>query len=243
MNNLTALMDQSKTFYYEVKGQKSGDMYSISGSTTLHVTPHLCACDGKPQIQLILDIKDESVDPGSSDTKPSTNSSSISTQALVYEGQSVLIGGYFAEDYVKGEKGVPVLKDIPLLGYLFKTSTKTKTISERLFLITPRLIHLSSSDPYKEVFDTPSNLTRSDELMQIQCNPKPIELSNHESAKKLSAFAEKHPNSIGLRMYLRCHRKSQAKSIPHQGREMLNLVRNNHLKSEEYPSDDGDEQG
>lgn len=243
MNNLTALMDQNKTFYYEVKGQKSGDMYSISGSTALHVTPHLCTCGGKNQIQLILDIKDESVDPGSSNTKPSTNSSSISTQALVYEGQSVLIGGYFAEDYVKGEKGIPLLKDIPLFGYLFKTSTRTKTISERLFLITPRLIHLSSSDPYKKVFDTPSNLTHSDELMQIQCNPKPIELSNNESAKKLSDLAKKYPNSIGLRMYMRYHKRLQAQSIPHQGRRMLNLVRNNRFKLEEYPSDDGDEQG
>ena len=170
MNNLTAVMDQSRTYYFAVEGYRSGDMYSVSGSIKLNVTPHLIEQDGQTCIQLILDIKDESVSPGKGEEKASTNSSSISTQALVYEGQSVLVGGYFSEEYQDGDKGVPFLKDIPILGYLFKTKTKNKTISERLFLITPKIIHLSSSDPYQGLFRTPSNLLDSRELMQIQCH-------------------------------------------------------------------------
>ena len=137
----------------------------------LKVTPHLLAKDGQTCIQLILDIKDESFSavPEKSAEKAGTTTSSIATQALVYEGQSILVGGYFSEGYADGDSGVPVLKDVPILGHLFKSSSKKKEISERLFLITPKIIRLSASDPYGGLFKTPSNLTDSRELMQIQC--------------------------------------------------------------------------
>ena len=171
MNNLTAVMEQGKTHYFEVLGHKAGDMYSVDAKTNLKVTPHLLAKDGQTCIQLILDIKDESFSavPAKSAEKAGTTTSSIATQALVYEGQSILVGGYFSEGYADGDSGVPVLKDVPILGHLFKSSSKKKEISERLFLITPKIIRLSASDPYGGLFKTPSNLTDSRELMQIQC--------------------------------------------------------------------------
>ena len=169
MNNLTAVMEQGKTHYFEVQGNKSGDMYSVDANTNLKVTPHLLTQNGQKCIQLVLDIKDESFSPSEGKEKASTNTSSIATQALVYEGQSILVGGYFSEDYADGDSGVPVLKDVPVLGHLFKKSSRKKTISERLFLITPKIIRLSAGDPYSGLFKTPSNLTDSRELMQIQC--------------------------------------------------------------------------
>jgi type III secretion protein C len=169
MNNLTAVMEQGKTYYLEVKGNKAGDMYSVEANTNLKVTPHLLAKDGQTCIQLILDIKDESFSAPEGNVRAGTDTSSIATQALVYEGQSILVGGYFAEGYEDGDSGVPVLKDVPVLGHLFKNYSKKKTISERLFLITPKIIRLSASDPYGGLFKTPSNLTDSRELMQIQC--------------------------------------------------------------------------
>ena len=169
MNNLTAVMEQGKTHYFEVSGNKAGDMYSVEANTNLKVTPHLLAKDGQTCIQLILDIKDESFSAPEGNVRAGTDTSSIATQALVYEGQSILVGGYFSEDYADGDSGVPVLKDVPVLGHLFKNSSRKKTISERLFLITPKIIRLSAGDPYSGLFKTPSNLLDSRELMQIQC--------------------------------------------------------------------------
>ena len=171
MDNLTAVMEQGKTYYLEVKGNKAGDMYSVDAKTNLKVTPHRITKDGQTCIQLILDIKDESFSAPEegNNARAGTETSSIATQALVYEGQSILVGGYFSEGYLDGDSGVPVLKDVPILGHLFKSSSKKKEISERLFLITPKIIRLSANDPYRGLFKTPSNLTDSRELMQIQC--------------------------------------------------------------------------
>ena len=155
MDNLTAVMKQGKTHYFMVTGSKNGDMYSVEASTDLNVTPHLFTQDGKTCIQLILNIEDESFETSpAAGSNASTVSSSISTQAVVYEGQSVLIGGYFSEDYNDNDSGIPVLKDVPVLGHLFKSHNRKKQISERLFLITPKIVRLSASDPYRGLFKT-----------------------------------------------------------------------------------------
>lgn len=170
MDNLTAVMDQSQTYYLPIKSFKSGDLYSITGSTKLQVTPHLIKTGGKSQIQLILDIKDESVVPSNKENdKSKVDSSSISTQAVVYEGQSVLVGGYFNEQFVNGNTGVPFLKELPFIGNIFKNTVKNKGTSERLFLITPKIIHMSAGeDKFEGLFATPSTLMRSDERIPMK---------------------------------------------------------------------------
>jgi len=175
MNNIAAVMDNKHTYYLPVSGSGSeskGDLYSISGSTSLSVTPHIISDElsQQPQIQLILDIKDENMSPGTNEKdKINVHSSSISTQAVVYEGQSVLVGGYFNESYKDEASGVPFLKDVPLLGNFFKSTAKNKTVSERLFLITPKIIRLSyGQDDYQGLFQTPSSLLKKSERINTQ---------------------------------------------------------------------------
>ena len=171
MDNLTAVMDQSQTYYLPMISSKGGgDLYSISGSTKLQVTPHLIKTNGKPQIQLILDIKDETVSPSDQTTnKDKVESSSISTQAVVYEGQSVLVGGYFKEDFINGNTGVPFLKEIPFIGNIFKNSVKNKSTAERLFLITPKIIRMSASeDKFEGLFASPTTLMKPEERVPMK---------------------------------------------------------------------------
>lgn len=189
MDNLTAIMDKSQTYYLPVKGPKAGDLYSITGSIKLQVTPHLIKTGDKPQIQLILDIKDESVIPGKDEnSKNRVDSSSISTQAIVYEGQSVLVGGYFNEEFGNVSNGVPFLKELPFIGNLFKNTTKNKDTTERLFLITPKIICMSAGeDKFEGLFATPSTLLKSDERIPMKYLnvekqfPEPIKVNNTRS--------------------------------------------------------------
>ena len=170
MDNLTAVMDQSETYYLPAAGTKSSDLYSITGSTKLQVTPHIINTLGKPQIQLVLDVKDESVTPNTGEgNKSKVDSSSISTQAVVYEGQSVLVGGYFKESFTNGNTGIPFLKDLPFVGNIFKNTTKNKGTSERLFLITPKIIRMSAGkDKFEGLFATPSTLLKPDERVPMK---------------------------------------------------------------------------
>ena len=62
------------------------------------------------------------------------------TSALVRNGQTIVIGGLIDEAEEQVESGVPLLKDIPLLGYLFKSRSTRKVRTELAIFVTPRVI-------------------------------------------------------------------------------------------------------
>lgn len=66
--------------------------------------------------------------------------SSINTQAIISEQESLLIGGFYKEQDEAKLTKVPLLGDIPVLGHLFRAESKSKIKQVRLFLITPRII-------------------------------------------------------------------------------------------------------
>jgi general secretion pathway protein D len=62
------------------------------------------------------------------------------TSAVVRNGQTVVIGGLIEESSDVIESGVPLLKDIPLLGYLFKNRTTRRVRTELAIFVTPHVI-------------------------------------------------------------------------------------------------------
>ena len=61
-------------------------------------------------------------------------------------GQTAVIGGIFQNDTTSSESGVPVLKDIPFLGWLFKSKNTTIEKTELLVFLTPRIMNLQDQD-------------------------------------------------------------------------------------------------
>ncbi len=55
-------------------------------------------------------------------------------------GQAVILGGLISERLTERERGIPVLKDIPVLGYLFKSTLEETETSTLLFFIRPRIL-------------------------------------------------------------------------------------------------------
>lgn len=70
----------------------------------------------------------------------SVNSREANTRVLVRNGQTAVIGGVYQSDTSDGENGVPWVRDIPVVGWLFKTKTIKKNKSELLIFITPRVM-------------------------------------------------------------------------------------------------------
>lgn len=68
------------------------------------------------------------------------NSRTAKTKVLVKNGETAVIGGIYQVDEVQTDQGVPGLKDIPLLGWLFKSRTKIKQKNELLIFLTPRIL-------------------------------------------------------------------------------------------------------
>jgi type III secretion protein C len=163
LSNVEAVFDNSTTFYVRTQGSQlsgGGDLYNITAGTNLRVTPHVFKDENGTRIKLLAQIEDGEVLPVVSASTgveglPFVKRSSINTQALINEGESLLIGGMVRDTTNVGEQKVPLLGDIPLLGNLFKTQTKTGARLERLFLITPRLSSNRSTRDVKERMNRP----------------------------------------------------------------------------------------
>jgi type IV pilus assembly protein PilQ len=69
------------------------------------------------------------------------------TNVLLFDGQTTVIGGLNKESKTKSEAGVPSLKDIPLLGWLFKNTSNSNEMEDLLIFITP---HILKERPFEE---------------------------------------------------------------------------------------------
>ena len=65
---------------------------------------------------------------------------SVTTQVLVENGGTVVIGGIFELAETENETKVPLLGDLPYVGNLFKTRARTSNKQEMLVFITPKML-------------------------------------------------------------------------------------------------------
>jgi len=126
-----------------------------SGATTtqfknavlsLKVTP-LITPDNR--VILDLDVADDSVGQqvtsATGGSVPSIDTREIITQVLVNDGQTVVLGGILETMKTKSANKVPFFGDIPILGYLFKSTTDINNKTELLIFITPKILREGSN--------------------------------------------------------------------------------------------------
>ncbi|HUQ09442.1 MAG TPA: type IV pilus secretin PilQ [Steroidobacteraceae bacterium] len=121
-----------------------------SGATTIQFKEAVLELKVTPQVtpdnRIILDlnIKKDSVGQiivgGAGQQVPSIDTREISTQVLVNDGQTVVLGGILETERRETEKKVPYLGDVPVLGRLFKTTGKTNNKDELLIFVTPKIL-------------------------------------------------------------------------------------------------------
>ena len=146
VDNVQATLENTTTYYIPVQGNEASDLFKVEAGTVLRVTPHIITdADGQRTIKLAVNVQDDQNDNTETTTAtsiPPIKQTKINTQAIVGAGQSLLIGGYYYEQKGRDESGIPILKSIPVLGHLFKTTSKSSKRMERLILITPQVINL-----------------------------------------------------------------------------------------------------
>src|SRR6202142_2164154 len=126
-----------------------------SGATTtqfknavlsLKVTP-LITPDNR--VILDLDVSDDSVGQqvtsATGGSVPSIDTRQIITQVLVNDGQTVVLGGILDTTKTRSANKVPFFADIPVLGYLFKSTTDINNKTELLIFITPKILREGSN--------------------------------------------------------------------------------------------------
>jgi type IV pilus assembly protein PilQ len=107
---------------------------------SLAVTPQIT-----PDGRLILDVNASNDTVGQNTVAgPAIDTEEVETQVLVDDGETVVIGGIYAKNERKDETGIPVLRHIPLLGWLFKSKSVTTEKNELLIFLTPRIVEEDS---------------------------------------------------------------------------------------------------
>jgi type IV pilus assembly protein PilQ len=71
---------------------------------------------------------------------PSIDTRAVETQVLVDNGQTVVLGGIYETEQGEDYRKVPFLGDIPLIGYLFRSTSRTSNKSELLIFVTPKIL-------------------------------------------------------------------------------------------------------
>jgi type II secretion system protein D len=106
----------------------------------LTVTPHITA-GNEVRLEVSQEVSDAVVTESSSITSPTIQTRKIETTLVVPDGRTVLLGGLIKTTSNNNHSGVPVLKDIPVLGHLFRTNAKSDDRTELLVLITVNVIN------------------------------------------------------------------------------------------------------
>lgn len=144
-DNLSALIDLSQTFYTKVTGERVANLTPVTVGVMLKVSPRIVTTEaGQTEIQLVIDIEDGSLVDRTGLDLPVVQRTTISTQATILEGQSLLIGGYDTETQQNSMEKVPLLGDIPKLGALFRSTRVDQQRRKRMFLITPRIVSMGT---------------------------------------------------------------------------------------------------
>jgi type IV pilus assembly protein PilQ len=101
----------------------------------LKVTPHITS---ENRILMLLKPERSSYDYDPNGVVIKT--SNAETNVVVENGQTAVIGGLTTQDVLSSRKGVPVLKDIPFLGYLFSYTQKKVESRDLIIFVTPTIV-------------------------------------------------------------------------------------------------------
>lgn len=134
LNNKPAKISQGASIPYQTTSAEGTKTEFVEAALTLEVTPHITA-DGS--IGMKIKASNNSAGAGS---PPPINKKEATTELLVKNGETTVIGGIYVDSETESDKGVPFLQDIPLLGWLFKSNSKNKTKNELLIFITPKIV-------------------------------------------------------------------------------------------------------
>ncbi|MFL6873296.1 type III secretion system outer membrane ring subunit SctC [Pseudomonas marginalis] len=141
LENQPAVIDFNRTQYL-TPGRENATILPVTVGTSFQVVPRVITSRGSHQIHLAVDIEDGNFNetnptPGNLDVRRGK----VSTQAVMAEKRSLVVGGFHVTESSDKRNKVPLLGDIPLLGKaLFSSTERQNNRRERLFILTPRVI-------------------------------------------------------------------------------------------------------
>ena len=143
LNNREATILSGNSVSIPVATADKMGLETIDTGISIKTKPHIVLENGEDvkDCDILLDISIEKSSLGAvSREKIETSESKVNSNVMIKNGQTLILGGLF--QYTKSDStgGIPLLKDIPLIGLFFQTKNSALMKNELLFFITPRVI-------------------------------------------------------------------------------------------------------
>ena len=137
LDNKEASIEQGSSIPYQTTSASGTQTQFVDATLKLTVTPHITAENTvSMKIKVTKNAPNTAISVGGA---PSIDKKEATTEVLVRDGETTVIGGIFTNDQSEAINQVPGLGDIPILGWLFKNQKKQDNSTELLIFITPRI--------------------------------------------------------------------------------------------------------
>lgn len=145
VNNMAAEMTDTQSYHAKVVGTEVASLQEVSAGTTLQIKPRILPSqwsDIPDCVWLSLELDDGGFESISVDSMPMTRASTLTTQTTVFVDESILLAGYLRDIEEDAGWGIPYLRDIPWVGWLFGGKSTRKETVQRMFVITPHIVDI-----------------------------------------------------------------------------------------------------
>ena len=179
MNNLAAAMTDTQSYHAKVVGQEVASLEEVSAGTRLELKPRIIeppkgSTNVPTQVWLSMILQDGGFETLTVDNMPMTRTSTLETQASLPENESLLLAGYFRDIEEEVGWGIPYLRDIPYIGWIFGGASRKKETVQRLFILTPHVINANEPDI------TTSMATRQRDIADVEGLQEALESKDDE---------------------------------------------------------------
>ncbi len=144
-NNQVATFDITTQQVVRLQGEREVDAFSVNYGLAMRIRPAAIEDGGDMRIRMQIEISDTQLNGLVVDGIPTAAGPRIATQMVVRQGESVMLAGMTQTRTFDTKQKTPVLGDIPVLGQVFRKRRKGEDHIERLFLLTPRISNLGST--------------------------------------------------------------------------------------------------
>lgn len=140
LENQPAVIDMSDTAFITATGERVATIEPVTAGTSLQVVPRAIGNGPTSTVQLVVDVEDGKVQVNDDGVATGAKRATVSTQALVQQNGSLVMGGFHSRETGDTDHRIPLLGDIPYLGKFFSYTSHETSQRERLFIITPHLV-------------------------------------------------------------------------------------------------------
>lgn len=144
-NNKTATISTSDTRFFRVRevqdsGLTTNTFRELDATLSLQVTPQIT---NEGSISMQIDLNKQQFGPQQeAEAAPSRQTRQISTNVLVDNGSTIVIGGVYQYETRESVSGVPFFKDLPVIGWLFRSPYNPSVDKNELIVfLTPRIVN------------------------------------------------------------------------------------------------------